>query len=445
MKLISKKQIYWSLIKIFSNINFAMFILFLILCFSMIGSIIEQNQSISYYQINYPSTHTKWLILDWNFIIKIGLDHIYSSWWFLIILYVLCCSLIVCTFSVQFPSLSNARRWQFIHIYNNSQIFAHNVFVRKSFTNIIYILNSQGYYTFNKQGFIYAYKGIIGRISPIMVHFSLIIVLLGSWIGLTTGFTAQEMIPIGEVVHLKNLISCGSNNILPNNIVFRVDDFYIDYNTNNSIKQFFSRLSFFKNNGYKTSYPIISVNSPLKFNNLTFYQTDWQINALRIKIDESCIIQCKLNKMQIGKSVFWTCFLPIDQNNKILILFAKLNGDMYLYNSNGELINIVSINQKVYINQNYFEVVEMMSSTGLQIKVDPGILFVYFGFGLLMISTVLSYISYSQIWFSIQNTSCYLSGSTNRAILFFEEELRKIQKTYLISCDCLYSHQKFFN
>lgn len=444
MKLISKKQISWNLTKILSNINFAMFILFLILFFSMIGSIIEQNQSLSYYQINYPSIHTKWLVLDWRFIIKCGLDHIYSSWWFLIILYVLCCSLIVCTFSVQFPSLSNARRWQFIHIYNKSQIFSNNMFIRKSFTNMIYILNNQGYYTFNKQGFIYSYKGILGRISPIIVHISLIIVLLGSWIGLTTGFTAQEMVPRGEVVHLKNIISYGSNNLLPNNLVFRVDDFYIDYN-NNSIQQFFSRLSFLKSDGYKTSYPVISVNSPLRFNNITFYQTDWQINALRIKLNESYIIQCQMNKMQIGKSIFWTCFLPIDQNNKILILLSKLNGDIYLYNSNGELLNIISINQKIYINQNYFQVIEMMSSTGLQIKVDPGILFVYIGFGLLMISTILSYISYSQIWFSIQDTSCYLSGSTNRAILFFEEELRKIQKIYLISCDCLYNSQKFLN
>lgn len=431
--------------KILSNINFAMFILFLILFFSMIGSIVEQNQNIAYYQINYPSINTKWLILDWKFIIKFGLDHIYSSWWFLVILYVLCCSLIVCTFSVQFPSLSNARRWQFIHIYNKSQIFRRNVFIRKSFTNMIYILNNQGYYTFNKQGFIYAYKGIIGRISPIIVHISLIIVLLGSWIGLMTGFTAQEMVPRGEIVHLKNIISCGSKNILPNNIVFRVDDFYIDYNTDNSIQQFFSRLSFLKNNGDKISYPAISVNSPLKFHNLTFYQTDWQINALRIRVNQSYTIQCKLNKMQIGKSVFWTCFLPIDENNKTLLLLSKLNGDIYLYNLKGELGDIISINQTVYINQNCFQVVEMISSTGLQIKVDPGILFVYIGFGLLMVSTILSYISYSQIWFSIQNTSCYLSGSTNRAILFFEEELRKIQKTYLISCDRVYNNNKFLN
>ena len=45
---------------------------------------------------------------------------------------------------------------------------------------------------------IYGFKGLIGRISPILVHISLIIILLGSSWGAFNNFKAQELIPKGK-------------------------------------------------------------------------------------------------------------------------------------------------------------------------------------------------------------------------------------------------------
>jgi cytochrome c biogenesis protein ResB len=39
----------------------------------------------------------------------------------------------------------------------------------------------------------------------------------------------------------------------------------------------------------------------------------------------------------------------------------------------------------------------MLGSTGLELKVDPGVPYVYAGFGGMMITTLLSYISHSQV------------------------------------------------
>jgi cytochrome c biogenesis protein len=60
---------------------------------------------------------------------------------------------------------------------------------------------------------------------------------------------------------------------------------------------------------------------------------------------------------------------------------------------------------------------EIISSTGLQIKTDPGIPVIYLGFFLLMLSTLISYITYSQIWI-IQKTKTFIGGTTNRAFDF---------------------------
>nr|QCI05139.1 cytochrome c biogenesis protein ccs1 [Centroceras clavulatum] len=437
----NKKNISWIFIKVLANLNFAISILFLVLFSIMLGSIIEQDQSLNYYKFNYPIIDSKFLYLNWRLITFLGLDRIYESWWFIFILFILCCSLIICTFSVQLPSLRNARRWKFIDSNksknNNNQkqfLLNNNIKLDQSLINIISCLNYQGYYSFNRKDMVYAYKGLIGRIAPIIVHISLLIILIGSTIGFAGGFTAQEMVPKGEIFHIKNVINSGFNNTIPIDFTFHVESFNIKYNYDYSIQQFFSKVSFIHNRLKNSLSYMISVNFPLRFRGVTLYQTDWQINALRIQIDSSSIIQYTLNKVQIGKSIFWICRLPINAESNIFLILTRLNSFIYLYNDMGEFVHQISLNQVINLDQTYFRIIEIMTSTGLQLKVDPGLFYVYIGFGLLIVSTFVSYISYSQIWFSIKNDTCYLAGSTNRAILDFEEEFQIIQKRYIKNC-----------
>jgi hypothetical protein len=44
-----------------------------------------------------------------------------------------------------------------------------------------------------------------------------------------------------------------------------------------------------------------------------------------------------------------------------------------------------------------------------------------------MISTYVSFISYSQIWGVEEKGLLVLAGKSNRAVLYFQEEFRKIQ------------------
>ena len=69
--------------------------------------------------------------------------------------------------------------------------------------------------------------------------------------------------------------------------------------------------------------------------------------------------------------------------------------------------------------------VEIISSTGLQIKTDPGISIIYLGFLFLMISTLTSYLTYSQVWIIQKNQKLFIGGTTNRAVFDFELEFLK--------------------
>ena len=72
------------------------------------------------------------------------------------------------------------------------------------------------------------------------------------------------------------------------------------------------------------------------------------------------------------------------------------------------------------------KILELIGSTGLQIKADPGIPIVYLGFGLLMLGVVMSYFSHSQVWAVTKDNKLYLGGRTNRAQVIFEREIIEI-------------------
>ena len=69
---------------------------------------------------------------------------------------------------------------------------------------------------------------------------------------------------------------------------------------------------------------------------------------------------------------------------------------------------------------------DFLTSTGLQIKADPGLRTVYFSFFLLIISTYTSFISYSQVWGAETKNKVLVAGNSNRAVLFFQTEFRKV-------------------
>jgi len=80
----------------------------------------------------------------------------------------------------------------------------------------------------------------------------------------------------------------------------------------------------------------------------------------------------------------------------------------------------------VEINGVNLKILELVGSTGLQIKADPGIPFVYLGFGLLMLGVIMSYISHSQVWALVADGQLYWGGRTNRAQVALERELAAI-------------------
>ena len=423
------KNYYKNFLRKLANLKLAIGLLFLIGILVAIGTIVEQDQTITFYKDNYPDLNPLFGFFTWRWIIYLGLDHLYSAFWFLSILALFALSLLSCTFTTQLPSLKKFRLWQFLDRF--SKLKRLNIFKQLKRNN----LNVAGYYIYDNNYHLfrqgrknYAYSGLLGRVGPIIVHFSIMILIVGtSWSALS-GYNIQEIVPRGEITHLQNLVKRGPASYLSNNLVLRINDFWITYTPESKINQFYSDISLLNKIGTETFRKIIFVNEPLQFQGLTIYQTDWDLLGLKFSLNESKDIQIPLKKITKSGRKFWLGSIKTDQllNQQFTILCNDLSGDIYIYNQKGVLIQKLYIGESVNLNPlNTLKFKNLITSTGLQIKEDPGIITVYLAFFFLMLSIYISFFSYSQIWGIEQNQAFIVGGKSNRAILDFQETFKK--------------------
>jgi cytochrome c biogenesis protein len=417
------------LFRLVADLRFAIFILLLISFFSIIGTIIEQDQTIETYKINYPLTKPVFGILTWDRILQFSLDHVYKTWWFFALIFFFGFSLISCTFLQQLPSLKVARRCQFFR--QTSQFYKLKIFTilnSFSFNKILTCIKRNQYSIFQQKNIVYCYKGLIGRIAPILVHFSMILVLFGTIVGSLFGFKAQEMVPKTENFHIQNVLTNGQLTTIPKTAI-RINDFWITYTKTRTVSQFYSDISVLNNKGNETDRKTISVNYPLIHKNIYYYQTDWNLIGLRVQTTNDEVIEYPLLNILNDQNKTWLTWISNNKalNEGIIALLDNLEGYCSIYNEKGTFLGNVELNETINFKQP-LTLLEVISATGLQIKTDPGIPIIYTGFFFLMLSSLISYTTYSQIWIIQKNQKLFIGGTTNRAFFEFELEFFKILK-----------------
>ena len=424
---------FWRrLISVLADLRLAIILLLTIALFSISGTVIEQGQSLAFYQANYPEQPALFGFLSWKVILILGLDHVYRTWWFLSILVLFGSSLTACTFTRQLPALKAARNWKFYQEPRQFQKLALSAELdRGNLDSLSQCLQSRRYKIFREGNSIYARKGIIGRIGPIVVHASMLIILAGAIWGAMGGFLAQEMVASGNTFHVKNIIEAGPFSLsqIPQDWSVRVNRFWIDYTPEGGIDQFYSDLSVLDQQGEEIDQKTIYVNSPLRYKGVTFYQTDWGVAGVRVQFNNSPIFQLPMAPLNTGgNGRIWGTWVPTkpDLSEGVSLLARDLQGTLLVYDTQGQLVSTVRSGMAVEVNGIKLKILDVIGSTGLQIKADPGIPFVYSGFGLLMLGVVMSYFSHSQVWALQKGDLFYVGGRTNRAQVAFEREIIEI-------------------
>ena len=423
------------LLKKLANLQFAIALLLIIGVVIAVGTIIEQDQSLTFYKENYSELKPLFGFLTWKVITFLSLDRIYTAWWFLLLLFLFGSSLLACTFTTQLPSIKTFKLWKFINKPAQYKTLSVNDNIKFGFSNTVaYNCNDNRYHFFRQKKKGYGYSGLLGRIAPVVVHASIIVLLLGSSIGSLGGYTAQEIVPVGEIFHVQNLTKFGNSTYVPQDLSCRINNFWITYTKDLKTDQFYSDLSLLNEDGKEIKRKIVFVNEPLIYKDIVLYQTDWDIVGIKLKLENEQNFQIPLKRITKGGNRFWFGSLNFGSaqstaNTNLTVVINDLKGKIALYNSQGEFLQELQLGES-FVTQGNTKVqfADYITSTGLQIKSDPGINIVYFSFLLLMVSIYVSFFTYSQIWFVEANNSVVLGGKSNRAVLFFQQEFRQILK-----------------
>jgi len=451
------------LLPILANLRLAIVLLLTIAVASMSGTVIEQDRSLEFYQANYPEDPALFGFLTWKVLLAIGLDSVYKTWWFLALLVAFGTTLAACTVARQIPALKAAQTWTFydkprqfqklalsselpiselstsgfpIHPIEADQSIPQTEPTEQapglefhpataSLAQLETLLGDRGYKVFRDGEKLYARKGLVGRIGPIIVHASMLLVLLGAIVGSLTGVVAQQMIQDGDTVQVENFINIGT---LSRPDRFRgwsihVNRFWIDYLPNGVIDQYYSDLSILDAEGNEQDRKTIFVNEPLRYNGVVLYQTDWSISGIRVQLNNSPVFRLPMAPLE-SKDRLWGTWVPTkpDLSEGVSLIAKDLQGTVFVYDAEGKPIATVRSGGELEVNGITLKLKGLLGSTGLQIKSDPGIPLVYAGFGLLMISTLMSYASHSQVWALSDSGKLYVGGRTNRAQVAFERE-----------------------
>lgn len=431
MALVSSVRRYFrhELLPLLADLRLAIGLLLVIALLSATGTVIEQEETAAFYQAHYPEHPALFGFLTWRVILNVGLDHVYRTPWFLAILILFGSSLTACSFTRQWPMLKVARRWSYFTRPQSFQRLPFRTYLpQRTLQGIPEYLRQQSYAVFQEGNRLYARKGLIGKIGPILVHVSMLLILLGAIWGSISGFKAQELIPSGSTAPIQHLTGAGDL-AHPPTWQIRVNRFWIDYSPEGRVKQFYSDLSIL-DQGVEAKRQTISVNHPLSYQGVTLYQADWSIDSARIRVNNSPSFQIPVVPVRTESgNKLWGAFVPTkpDLSEGLTLLLPDLQGTGLLYNNDGQWIGSLRQGMSLALNDRltlYLD--EVIGSTGLQIKSDPGIPWVYLGFGLLMVGVVMSYFSHSQIWALQTESGLYLGGKTNRALVTFERELGRL-------------------
>lgn len=412
------------LLKIFSKLNFAIYLLVLIAISSSLGCIIEQDKTLTFYKEIYPTNNR---IFHYEILFFFKLNEIYKSWWFLLLLFLLAISLSSCTITTQFPIVSNSK---FFFFKEKTQQFKKLPFFVK-LKNFYYLkekllikLQEQNYFFYQKRKTFYAYKGLIGRISPILVHVSLIIILASSFSGAFVISNAEQILPKGEISHIQNYRQIGQLT-KSSPILLRCNDFWIQYNKK-KIYQFYSNLSLLDNSGNEIITKTLSVNKPLKNQFLDIYQSDWNIPGIRLSIGKEKTYQYPLFFTTTEPKI-WITWINFQKKNYTLLLNRSFSS-FFLYDNSGNFLKKITINKKIFKE---FSLIEFIYSTGLLIKSNPSTLMIYLGFFILLLTTLLSYFPYNQLWITNKKKMIWIAGMSNRGKIGFEIELENFLRKFL--------------
>lgn len=287
----------------FSSVKVGVWLIVIALVSTAIGTILPQEAYIpntvaasEYYEKAYGTLGKVYYLL--------GLHHLFSSWWYLLIIGMLGISILIASIDRFFPLYRSLK---------NQKVERHNSFLERQrifgvtkkpgqeidLEKIKHNLKDRHYRIREENGSILAEKGRFARFGPYVNHIGLILFLLGALLRSVPGMYMDKQVWVREG-ETKELPGTNGEYYLKNNeFIFQV------YNKDNKddqpfkqaiekvgmvAKNYQSNVTLYKQEGHvlpgekpkltKVKDFKIKVNHPLKYDHYALYQVDYKLNEL---------------------------------------------------------------------------------------------------------------------------------------------------------------------
>ena len=494
------KRILSSVWSFLSSIKLAVVLLILLALISIIGTILAQGEShqdnIQFFTnstwnfftrlklvdvaspdsvAHYQQKAREWGVGLYNFSRKTRLDNLYHTWYFNMLLLFLAVNLIICTIR-RWP-----HTWRFFSkpkevlegegaagIPLKSRLNT-GLGLEEAGNRASEALKSRGYKakvirrddSFN----LFAQKGIWGRFGVYITHLSLLVIGLGSWIGLTYGFKGFVGIEEGQTVNTIQLRMGQGDKEL--GFALRCDDFELTYYPGTNRPQDYKSALTVIENGQEVKTKTIEVNDPLIYppslfhlKSIFFYQSSYgdtgKAGRMKVTVTSRDGTKSKTYTIplrgvtdmeEFGLKMKVESFLPDFAMNDQNKPFSKSRQP----NNPAALVALVlpdGNTQRTWLFKNFpdfhglkevdfslrFADYESQQYTGLQVAYDPGVWVVWLGCTLMVIGVFVAFfLPHRRMWVKIvpgeeKDFTAWVAGSTSKNRAAFEIEFGETVK-----------------
>ncbi|MFN9934576.1 MAG: cytochrome c biogenesis protein ResB [Cyanobacteriota bacterium] len=412
-----------------SDLRLAISLLLVIALASGVGTAIPQKESAEFYHQRYDPS--PWLgLVHGQGIMRLELDHVYSSNWFLGLLAWLGLSLILCSIRRQWPALRASLRW--IDYRSPRQLSKLAVAETRGAADPLAALQAlelrlkaRGWQVKPQDGRLAARRGLLGRVGPLLVHAGLVVLMVGAAWGALAGQRLERFLAPGRDLELVNRQG-------QTQVTVALDDFAIQRDPAGRPEQFSSRLRLIRpgvDGGAAVSQEAsISVNHPLRYRGMTLYQADWALAAIDLQLGRSPVLQLPLRSFpELGEQV-WGLVLPTrpDGSDPVLLSLTSEQGPVQVFGPDGALLaQLVPGGEAAEVRGLPLRVTHVLPASGILLKRDPGVPLVYTGFAIALLGGGLSLVATRQLWAVAEPASgrLHVAGLCNRNLTGFAAEL----------------------
>lgn len=435
--------------KLFASVKLTIVLLLTLATTSIIGTIIPQNES----PTAYFETFGAFLYRVFSLL---GFFDMYHSWWFRALILMLVANIVVCSIDrlqatwkiifVRHPRFNPGRYRQLKNrvdsVYDGDSEQLKTLYQPVIARRFRYHRTEE-----TADGFaIYGERGRWTRLGVYVVHFSVVLLLIGGLIGSIFGFEGYVNIPEGESIqsiHLSN-----SNEKLQLGFEVRCDDFNVDFYDSGAPKEFRSGLTIIKQGKAVVQKDII-VNDPLRYEGISFFQSSYgtmppneailnftskatgKIYSKKAALNTPIVIGEDLGTFVLQRYTRQANFRGHNIGEAFIGVLTPVNGSAV------EVILPLRFPSfdRMRKGNVFIAVADFVPRyfTGLQVSKDPGIWVVYTGFILMIIGIYITFfMSHQQVCIDVANqgnkSRIMVAGTSNKNKLGMQKKVAKLSE-----------------